>query len=127
MVASSKDDSRREDLGRHGGLGDVNETVSAELVDLGGELLGHESAGLLARQSVSGDDCGRVDLVSDELVCTSQQLRGEKDDRGCTVSDLFVLLRGERDEDPSLQYERARTDGREGELRRQVGPGRTAG
>ncbi len=43
-----------------------------------------------------------MDLIPDKLICASQQLRSKKDDRGRSVSDLLVLLRCQRDEDPGL-------------------------
>jgi hypothetical protein len=43
-----------------------------------------------------------VDLVSNELVCSSQELGSEEDDRGGSIADLLILLCGERDEDSGL-------------------------
>lgn len=69
-----------------------------------------------------------MDLVLDELVRSSQELRREKDDRGGAVSDLLVLLLSKRDQNASLkEMERlvstvmqlpagSRTHGRVGDL-----------
>jgi hypothetical protein len=52
---------------------------------------------------VTSDDGGRVDLVLDELVGSSKELGSEQDDRGRSISDLLILLLGERDEDSGLE------------------------
>jgi hypothetical protein len=44
-----------------------------------------------------------VDLVVDKLVCSAEELSGEKNDRGGAVTDLLVLLGSKRDEDTSLE------------------------
>ena len=46
-----RENSRGDDLGRHGGLSDVDEAVSSELGDGSGHLLVHELAGFLAGET----------------------------------------------------------------------------
>ncbi len=41
---------------------------------------------------VARDDRGWVDLVLDEIMRTSQQLRGDDHDRGGAVANFLVLL-----------------------------------
>jgi hypothetical protein len=47
-----------------------------------------------------------VDLVTDQFVCSAQKLRGEKDNRGGTVPNFLVLLRGEGYKDTGLGVRR---------------------
>lgn len=44
---------------------------------------------------VAGDDGCRVDLVPHEVVGPAQEFGRQQNDRGRTISNLFVLLRGE--------------------------------
>lgn len=62
-------------------------------------MLGEVPDGLLAREAVTGDDGGRVDLVLDEVVGAAEEFGRDDDDRGGAVSDLLVLLLRELDED----------------------------
>lgn len=95
------DHARSDDLARHAGLGNVDEAVLAERVDLDGELLSHEAHGLLAREAVAGDDGRRVNLVLDKVVRALEELGGDEDDRRRAVADFLVLLLGELNEDPA--------------------------
>lgn len=92
-------DVRSNDLARHASLGDVDEAILSERVHLDRQLLRQVPHGLLARQPVPSDDGRRVDLVLDEIVRALEELGGDEDDRGGSVSDLLVLLLSELNED----------------------------
>lgn len=94
---------RSNDLGRHTGLGSVDEAVASKSVDLDGHLVGNELAGLLAGQSVSCDDGGGVDLVFDQLVGSLEELGSNDHDRGGAVTDFLVLLLGQLDKNSSCR------------------------
>ena len=57
-----------DDLARHGGFGDVNERLAAEMLYFDADVLVHIFHSFAEGQSVAGNDCGGVYAVFDEFV-----------------------------------------------------------
>lgn len=49
-----------------------------------------------------------MNFVADEFICSAEELGSDQYNRSGSISDLFVLLRSERDKDSCLTSEKAR-------------------
>ena len=103
MEAELDLNSRSQDLTAHRRFGNVDQAVLSKAIHLRAQLFHHEPTSLFASQSVTRDDRGRVDFVSDQFVGALKKGRSDEDNRGSSVSNLFVLLRGKGYEDTSLR------------------------
>lgn len=90
-----------EELGAHGGLGGLEDGLRGEVTLTHDQLLLDEVDRLFEGHTVSRHDGSRVDLVLDEVVGSLEELSGEDDNGGGTVTDLTILDLGELDEDLS--------------------------
>ena len=88
-----------EKLGAHGGLGGVEDGILTEGVGLDTALLLDKSDGLLEGKTVTRHNRSGVNLVLHQLVGSLQELSGEDDNGGGSVTDFTVLDLGELAED----------------------------
>lgn len=91
--------SLSDDLTGHGRLRGIDQRVSAKNFNFHAQLVLHKLYSFSARESVAGNNCRRVYLRLDQLICSSQKFGSDNDDRGCAISDFFVLLLGKIHED----------------------------
>ena len=86
----------RGELGTESGVDDLEHKVSVGHIERDGVLLQHLES-LIEGLVVSLDDNARVHVLHDERLGVAEELGSEKDDRGSTITDLFVLSTGQLD------------------------------
>ena len=80
-----------DELAAHGGLGRVEQSLLAQLVDAHCQFVLNVAACLLRCDLEARDNAGGVHLHLDQLVSPLQQLSSQDHHGGCSVADLSIL------------------------------------